>query len=189
MPSNHSILKTCPQCGKSFKTWPCLVAIGEGKYCSRECHATGRRKPVEERFWPKVMKTDGCWIWIAGKKPQGYGAFENGRGAHRISWQIHFGPIPPGMCVMHICDNPSCVRPDHLTLGSKADNNADARAKGRNTRGERVGVSKLNAEMVRAIRARYAQGGVTYSEIAADYGVDFSNIAQVVKRKTWKHVP
>src|SRR5690349_13477746 len=86
------------------------------------------------RFWRYVAVTEGCWKWVGGKHEFGYGKiFMSRRGpgrnnqvfldAHRASWIIHFGPVPEGMCVLHKCDNPECTRPDHLELGTTADNN------------------------------------------------------------------
>jgi hypothetical protein len=92
-------------------------------------------KPVSERFWPKVAKSDGCWEW-RGAKTLGYGRINVGRRsilAHRVSYEMANGPIADGLVVCHRCDNPSCVRPDHLFLGTLGDNNADMFAKGRGT--------------------------------------------------------
>jgi hypothetical protein len=104
----------------------------------------GRRGPVivplEERFWLKVQKTETCWLWIGAHHPQGYGNITVSKGktkpAHILSWEIHFGPIPEGMKVLHSCDNPPCVKPDHLFLGTQTQNIADMDAKGRRSRGK-----------------------------------------------------
>lgn len=93
-----------------------------------------KRDPVI-RFWEKVRKSDGCWEWTAGRLGGRYGDFMVGvgdhRSAHRYSWELHFGPIPVGMNVCHHCDNPGCVRPDHLFIGTQKDNLRDMQGKGR----------------------------------------------------------
>lgn len=168
------------------------------------------RPSAEERFWKYVHKTDTCWLWTAHKNRKGYGGFGvNGRSgeAHRFSWVLHFGPIPDGLCVLHNCpggDNPSCVRPDHLFLGTKADNCRDRHAKGRDAcgdrsgprihrdqmpRGEQINTAKLTAVQVQEIRRRYAAGGINMTELAALYGVDKTNVRHIVRRLTWRHVP
>jgi hypothetical protein len=86
-----------------------------------------------DSFWNKVNKTSGCWIWTAANK-DGYGRYSNSGYAHRISWEMHFGKIPAGMFVCHKCDNPPCVNPDHLFLGTNQDNVNDMRAKGRGSK-------------------------------------------------------
>ena len=94
--------------------------------------------PTEERFWSKVDTSGECWIWTACKNNSGYGQFSlKGRPqlAHRISWMFANGDIPPGLCVLHRCDTPACVRPDHLFLGNHADNMRDRNEKGRQSKG------------------------------------------------------
>lgn len=93
---------------------------------------------IEDRFWSKVRKDDGCWEWTASVNRRGYGWLHFGGKverkalkAHRVSWEIHNGPIPDGLWVLHKCDNPRCVRPDHLFLGDRTDNMRDCAAKGR----------------------------------------------------------
>ncbi len=97
------------------------------------------RTKLEVRFWKKVTKTDGCWLWQATKNQQGYGMFFVGNTqagrinsvATRVSWELLYGPISDGQLCCHKCDTPSCVRPDHLFLGSHSDNSNDMVAKGR----------------------------------------------------------
>lgn len=116
------------------------------RFCSKACatkhvwETTGYSRPsqpVEDRFWAKVIKRNsGCWAWSGGTDGRGYGTLTVKKGAspvkaHRLSWAIHFGEIPAGMCVCHACDNPECTNPEHLLLGTQTANNVDAAAKGR----------------------------------------------------------
>jgi hypothetical protein len=93
-------------------------------------------KTLAERFWLRVQKGRSCWEWTGVRNPQGYGVMRVGESnmqAHRVAWEVANGPIPVGLNALHRCDNPGCVRPDHLWLGTLADNNADMRAKGRHS--------------------------------------------------------
>lgn len=149
-------------------------------------------RPLEERFWSHVEKTDTCWLWKPTGKTGDYGRIRvRGRGpkikTHRLSWEMHFGPIPNGLQVLHRCDTPPCVNPAHLFLGTHADNHADKAGKGRQVRGEAVVVGKLTADLVRMARARVA-AGETRRQVAQDLGVSATSITWAVNRKTWKHV-
>jgi hypothetical protein len=148
----------------------------------------------KDRFWRSVVKSDdrGCWTWTGCVHDFGYGRISIGGSpiaAHRYSWILHFGEIPDGMQVLHKCDNPPCVRPDHLYLGVDQDNANDRVARGRTVRGENRPDSILTASDVVTIRRRYSSGGTSYARIAFDYGVSVACIVGAIKRRTWKHVP
>lgn len=146
-----------------------------------------------QRFWKKVDQSggpDACWLWT-GTITQGYGKFGYQRiiaGAHRVMWIITHGTIPEGLEVCHRCDNPSCVNPAHLFLGTHADNMHDRDRKKRNNcvQGENHGVAKLTNEQVREIRRRYAEGGITQKELAREYGM--TNISYIIRRKFWRTI-
>jgi hypothetical protein len=131
------LMRVCEVCGVDFTTRP----EHTGRFCSRRCMSVGRRKSVADRFWSKVDKSDTCWIWRGATANKGYGSFrhkDKSRGAHAVAYELTYGPIPKGMCVMHSCDNPPCVNPAHLSLGTKADNTADMMKKGRHVTQKRA---------------------------------------------------
>lgn len=149
-------------------------------------------------FWSLVEKTSECWIWMASKNAEGYGTYRSHLKAHRVAYEMTHGPIPVGMCVCHRCDNPSCVRPDHLFLGSVAANNADRAAKGRskgifrvgaphpamNRIGERHWSARLSAQDIQLIRDARAAGETTTS-LSARFGVHPSTISRIA-RGVWR---
>lgn len=165
-------------------------------------HRESRRPTLTERFWKNVSKPDdpdGCWIWVGHFDQAGYGRLnvklEDGRrtqtNAHRLSWELHNGPIPDGMSVLHDCpggDRPDCVRPSHLWLGTQLDNIRDRDTKGRAARGERHANAKLTEDQVIEIRRRYAEGGVTQDALAKEYGVANSHINSIVNMRQWSHL-
>lgn len=148
-------------------------------------------KILAHRFWPKVQKTEKCWIWTGPVNLKGYGDLRTRNRlkdghllAHRVSWELHNGPIPEGIEVCHKCDNPPCVRPDHLFLGTHLDNLADAAKKGRMHPGEKHGMHKLTLQGVIEIRKRFRSGELQ-SCLAEEFGVAQCTISVIVNGKSW----
>lgn len=132
------ITRSCKICSKEFKPTPYSVRHGNGFFCSHSCAMKGKAQPsLEDRFWKKVEKKspDECWEFKGAKYEHGYGCLSVGgrknKGAHRISYVIHFGEIPNDLHVLHKCDNPPCVNPNHLFLGTHKQNMEDKSRKGR----------------------------------------------------------
>ena len=129
----------------------------------------------------KVRKTDSCWEWTGAKHGCGYGAIKRGGGgrnqlaSHRASWEIHFGPVPQNMQVLHHCDNRGCVNPLHLFLGTQSDNVRDAMRKGK------FGITALSPDEVRAIRA----SPLSRQELADTYGVGWTQIWYIQTGRSW----
>jgi hypothetical protein len=147
--------------------------------------------PVAERLWRRVEKlATGCWEFTGSKNRKGYGTLGNNNTtamAHRVSWQSVNGDIPVGMLVLHRCDNPPCVNPDHLFLGTNQDNMDDMTAKGRRVIGERSPRSKLTAAKVIEIRRRRDAGERT-EDLAAEFGVSSAGLYSAAVGLTWRHL-
>lgn len=159
----------------------------------------GRKEvPVVPRFWSKVNKLGPrhpvlgqCWVWTGSLTKKGYGQFwikSSGQSerAHRVAWMFRFGDIPEHQCVLHACDNPNCVRPSHLFLGTKTENMEDRDRKGRQAKGKRQGSAKLKARFVRRIRK--LSSVLTTGQLAEKYDVDWKSIDNILKGKTWGHI-
>lgn len=149
------------------------------------------RRDFLPRFWSKVDMSDldGCWIWIGSRTTAGYGhiAFCGKQVyAHRVSYELHIGPIPKGLLVCHHCDNQACVNPSHLFAGTNTDNMADCATKGRTRR--TVTRTRFSDQQVVDIRAKYATGLATHRSLAAEYDVGKSTIASIVRRDSFKHI-
>jgi hypothetical protein len=145
-------------------------------------------------FWARVRKGPDCWTWTGTRSFSGYGqvSFASKKTlAHRLSWQLHFGEIPDGKHVCHSCDNRLCVRPDHLWLGTNADNVADRVAKGRTSRvpGDLNGRARLTEAQVRELRKLPLLPMATRDVIAQHYGVPLSTLKNAYYGITWKHLP
>jgi hypothetical protein len=157
-------------------------------------------------FWDRVDKSGDCWTWTAGTTAFGYGRVNGlpytGRQSalltHRVSWFLTYGEWPAaGMCVLHRCDNPPCVRPDHLFLGTKKDNTQDMVQKGRGkagaqpfgsrTHGTRNAHAKLNEAQVVEMRQR-AAGGEHYRDLAVEYGISATRCNGIINGQGWRHV-
>lgn len=145
------------------------------------------------RFWGKTKSdANGCILWLGAKDTTGYGIVKiqrKERGAHRVAWELRYGKIGPGLCILHRCDTPPCVNTAHLRLGTKLENYRDCQEKGRNkkARGERHGRSKLTTKTVLEIR-RLCDAGVALCAMADRFHVTPSAISAVVTRKTWRHL-
>lgn len=149
----------------------------------------------QQRFWSNVNKShpDSCWEWQGVINSNGYGTLKVGQRAWlatRLLWTWLHGEIPQGMCVLHKCDNPPCVNPDHLFLGTRKDNYDDMVAKGRlnRARGEHQGSAKMTADKVRELRRLYEKEGKTQIEISGIMGIHQTTVSRIIERRTWKHV-
>lgn len=141
-------------------------------------------------FWARVRPTDTCWLWTGGLNTHGYGQVRyQGRqmNASRLAVILIVGEIPAGALVLHRCDNPQCVNPDHLYLGDGAQNAADRVSRGRSLKGAASPKAKLTNDDVREIRQR-RQAGELYAAIAADFAITPENAAQICRRETWRHI-
>ena len=172
-----------------------INGIGRPKIQDDPTLPKGFSETFRKRFWAKVNKTDSCWLWSAAKdNGTGYGVIGKGHHdngtvtVHTASWILHKGFIPEGMYVLHNCpngDNKLCVNPDHLWLGTHADNMKDGINKGTSTAGERNPMAKLTQEKADAIREEYAHGGVFMHDIAAKYGVCKQTVCSIIHGSIW----
>ncbi len=149
--------------------------------------------PLLERFWRNVKKTEACWIWTAFTDRDGYGYFSTKKGtqvkAHRLAYELYTkSRIPDGLLCCHKCDTPSCVRFDHLFLGTNKDNLADAASKMRMHIGEQHGQSKLTETKVLKIRDLYIKKQMSQNAIAEDFGICQTQVSRLIRRKQWKHI-
>lgn len=200
-----SLVVPCQMCGKQFLTYLNRVNDGRGKFCSKSCQGRSQsaasaarddndRMAAFMRHWI-LNEATGCWE-AQGYLIQGYGRFsfqKRNTRSHRASWELFRGPIPGGMQVCHTCDNRACCNPDHLFLGTAADNLADMHKKGRwvsknPSRGTASTQAVLTEEVVKAIRC-LSQNGFSQKAIARITNVLTVTVSHVIHRRTWKHIP
>lgn len=186
--------RQCEICGLPFLARPDRIRNGQARFCSLKCWGASKSngtRTAESRFWSMVEKSvDGCWNWTGPLGTGGYGqlvALPVRTSGPRFSYELHFGEIPKGMCVCHRCDNRLCVRPDHLFLGTKSDNNKDATQKGRNAHGSRHGRSKINESQAIEILSLLKSGHLQ-REVAASFGLTQASISRILHSISWKRV-
>jgi HNH endonuclease len=185
----YTLKLTCPKCGNKFQI-P-LSKLGKRRFCRMGCKHS---KTLNERFFDKFKMTDKnkCWEWFGNRNPSGYGMIgylATQVLAHRVSWEVHRGKIPKGLFVLHRCDNPPCVNPNHLFVGTCKDNAQDMILKGRkpDTSGSKNGMSKINEADALKIR-RLSAAGNNFTKIGRRFGLCTTSVSNIVKRKKWSHV-
>src|SRR5882672_8186088 len=149
------------------------------------------RKPflssvLEAKITPSKLETP-CWEWQGSRDKDGYGISTPGR-AHRKSYEKFIGPIPEKLCVLHRCDNPPCINPDHLFVGTHKDNKTDCMTKGRHAYGEQIGNSKLTENQVTEIRYLFEVENLTTVEIARQFGINNTTVGRIAKSRVWQHL-
>ncbi len=187
-------------CLPKFQVFPKQKQLGVNR-------ATSQKPPIgiskmeaeelERRFWDKVERhgDDECWPWIGHRDKQGYGRLftwsskgtRTQRAAHRIAYAITNGGVPENLLVMHSCDNKWCCNPNHLSIGTDLDNSRDASMKGRMHPGERTFGAILTEEIVKEI-GRLSKSGIGSNQIGRNLKIHRKTVADVVNRKTWRHV-
>ncbi len=153
------------------------------------------RKSLQERFnekW-KLDKRSGCHVWKASTRGKGYGQFKlnyKNTSAHRVAYELAYGPIPESMHVCHKCDNPPCVNPKHLWLGTNEENIEDKSNKGRYNaaRGSDNGSAKVTEKMAIKIRWLYSTGKHTQTRLATRFNISRGAVGQLIRKETWKHI-
>lgn len=152
-----------------------------------------RQKTPRERFDSKwsLDLGSGCWLWDRARMPYGYGLVGVGgrmKLAHRISYGLRVGEIPKGLCVLHHCDTPPCVNPDHLFLGTNQDNSDDMVSKGRAHSPCHQGESHPGAKLTESDVLQIRSSSATGRELAGKYGVSYTTIWDIKHRRSWSHV-
>lgn len=178
-PKKQGIIDHCKGCGSEHYRSASRIKTCRNGFCSVICKTS-------YAFWSRIHKTEGCWTWL-GRPHRGYGRHAR-MGAHRKMWMVIHGPIPQGTLVLHTCDNPQCVNPDHLYLGDHQDNMNDKVRRYRQARGANNGNAKLSEQDVLEIRQRHSKG-FSQTDLTNMFPVNDRSISMIVNRKTWRHIP
>ena len=183
------MLRTCERCGAAIsrKSWQKPNEYRRARFCGRACSARSKKIPIRDRLLDSIQLAagTGCWEWTKYRDPSGYGRseYEGEVMAHRISFLAFVGSIPGGLHVLHRCDNPCCINPRHLFLGTNADNVKDRVSKGR----QQSVAKELNprAKLTEAEVAEIRAADATQAQLARRYGVCPSTIGYIRRRETW----
>ncbi len=193
--------RNCAHCGRLFLATLKALRMGQGRFCTVRCAVRGTprtSRPLLDRFLDLADQSGGplaCWPWKGSRNPQGYGRMgdvppkRTGAAAHRVAYRLFVEPIPEGLFVLHHCDNPWCVNPRHLFLGTQQQNVDDCRTKGRAhyARGEKIALAKLTGSAIPMVRLAHAVGRLP-REIAAHFGICESQVRNIVHGRAWKHI-
>lgn len=187
---HNTIPIVCLQCNTVFFCWP--YKAKSAKFCSNTCSGAYKSTQALNRFWSNVVKSEGCWNWIGGKDKDGYGKLQlygASLRAHRFAYKLYKGHIDDTLMVLHTCDNPSCVREDHLYQGTNEDNVQDRiiRQRQQSQWGEANPAAKLSTEIVLEVRRLWASG-VRQVDIGKLFDIDPKYISSIVNNKCWTHL-
>ena len=176
----------CEICNGSYELPPARAR--RSRSCSRDCADAVRRLDAAEAFWAKVDRRgpDECWEWSGTRDADGYGRRKGG-GVHRYSWTLANGRDPGELLVRHTCDNPPCVNPAHLILGTHEENMADKVRRKRVSRGEASGSAKLTEDQARSAIRRY-MAGETLAVLSDDLDVAMSTLSKIIRGDSWAHL-
>ncbi len=144
---------------------------------------------IYDCFFNRVDKSGDCWIWLGNIDLEGYGRVQFNLKtvkAHRFSYEMFVGRIPDGLLVCHHCDNPSCVRPEHLFVGTQKDNHRDCEIKGRHAKGEKNGRAKITKVEAGEIRELYKTGKYTQQKLGFDFGISQGVVSKILLNELWK---
>jgi hypothetical protein len=191
----NKISRTCERCGKQFIAERWIVKSGGARFCGWACANQGRvKKPLEQRFWKHVLKSDGpddCWLWTGAASPKGYGEINvagKPRLSHVIAWELEHGPTPPDIEIHHTCHTPACVRESHLVALTHLEHTTATMEQGSIVHGSQHWNAKLNESQAREIRRLNPIDKTMRCEVAALFGVHPGTIADIVARRSWKHI-